>query len=175
MESLKTTWRVFSHLARRHAEQHEVAERGESGGVGVALVRVVAPADRGYHSDGQVGRRRVEHLACESSGERRRRDNRVHRGRAARALTLQPKFLVRLGGKNGHEMRRQAHLAFDAIFDQSQLTSFLATNHAYTHIKIRDSIAHVTTACILSGVQQLVDFSTNQFLRGHHQGPIHVG
>ena len=54
-------------------------------------VRVVAPADRGYHSDGQVGRRRVEHLACESSGERRRRD-RVHRGRAARALTLQPKF-----------------------------------------------------------------------------------
>ena len=65
--------------------------RGESGGVGVALVRVVAPADRGYHSDGQVGRRRVEHLACESSGERRRRD-RVHRGRAARALTLQPKF-----------------------------------------------------------------------------------
>eukprot|EP00964_Phaeocystis_antarctica_P030684 scaffold17347_cov51-Phaeocystis_antarctica.AAC.2 len=70
-------------------------EGAESGAVWALVARVgarvVAPADRGYHSDGQVGRRRVEHLACESSGERRRRD-RVHRGRAARALTLQPKF-----------------------------------------------------------------------------------
>ena len=105
---------------------------------------------------------------------------------AARALAPASAAEVRLGGQERSRagwlcgcsvglVARGRRMPFDAIFDQSQLTSFLATNHAYTHIKIRDSIAHVTTACILSGVQQLVDFSANQFLRGHHQRPVHAG
>ena len=49
-----------------------------------AVVRAVSPAERGDHSNGQLGRRRVEHLADEIGSsvipsEQRRRE-REHRG-----------------------------------------------------------------------------------------------
>ena len=52
-----------------------------------AAVRAVSPAERGDHSNGQLGRRRVEHLANETviPSEQRRRE-REHRGKCCVAV-----------------------------------------------------------------------------------------
>ena len=66
-----------------------------------AVVRAVSPAERGDHSNGQLGRRRVEHLADEIGSsvipsEQRRRE-REHRGEEE----VPPARLSRSGARLG--------------------------------------------------------------------------